>query len=398
MYAVDKSQPPRQWVEQLRRRFPCEREIDRVLTHKMNRRSGPGYSPLTLEALCRAVESLLESELNEPFEISTPRWMSGGASKVQMSFSLTWRQPGVGRTTTPLVLRMEPAESIVETSRLREFQLLKAFAGHLPVPPVYWVDTERKHLPYPGLIYGLARGVTKPTAGTAGVTGVGMHYGKKFRSLLAPQFVEHLKVIHTFDWSQADLSAFDLPGSGTEAVALQLNWWERMWEEDSHEDIPLMHVAMGWMRNNMPPVDRLSMLHGDYRSGNFLFDEADGRITAWLDWELGHLGDRHEDLAWAANVAFGHPDEDSGEFLLGGLMPRSRFFEEYEKASGLPVVQKTLRFYEVLNTYKAAGIVLATGYRIAKSGKTHQDVLVAWLLGIGYKILDELRITLEEVV
>jgi aminoglycoside phosphotransferase (APT) family kinase protein len=359
MYAVDKSQPPREWIEQLRHRFPCEKEVDRVLTQKMSRRNGPGYSPLSLETLTRAVESLLRSELKDPFEVSNSKWLSGGASKIQMSFSLTWKQPGVGRTTTPLVLRMEPAESIVETSRLREFQLIKALAGHLPVPPVYWVDTERKHLPYPGLIYGFAEGVTKPTATNSGVTGLGTHYGKRFQALLAPQFVEHLALIHTLDFSRADLSAFDIPGKGTDAVALQLNWWERMWEEDSHEDIPLMRLAMGWMRNNMPPVDRLSIIHGDYRSGNFLFDEKDGRITAW---------------------------------------PKDEFFETYEKASGLTVDPKKLRFYEILNTYKAAGIVLATGYRIAKNGKTHQDVLVAWLLGIGYKVMDELRTTLEEVV
>lgn len=398
MYAVDKSQPPREWIEHLRYRFPCEKEVDRVLTQKMSRRNGPGYSPLSLETLTRAVESLLRSELKDPFEVSNSRWLAGGASKIQMSFSLTWKQPGVGRTTTPLVLRMEPAESIVETSRLREFQLIKALEGHLPVPPVYWVDTERKHLPYPGLIYGFAEGVTKPTATSAGVTGLGTHYGKRFQALLAPQFVEHLALIHTLDFSKADLSAFDIPGKGTDAVALQLNWWERMWEEDSHEDVPLMRLAMGWMRNNMPPVDRLSIIHGDYRSGNFLFDEKNGRITSWLDWELGHLGDRHEDLSWAAALAFGHPDQESGKFLVGGLLPKDEFFETYEKASGLTVDPKRLRFYEILNTYKAAGIVLATGYRIAKNGKTHQDVLVAWLLGIGYKVMDELRTTLEEVV
>jgi aminoglycoside phosphotransferase (APT) family kinase protein len=39
-------------------------------------------------------------------------------------------------------------------------------------------------------------------------------------------------------------------------------------------------------------------VHGDYRSGNFLLDEGSGRITATLDWESGHLGDRHADLAY----------------------------------------------------------------------------------------------------
>ncbi len=36
-------------------------------------------------------------------------------------------------------------------------------------------------------------------------------------------------------------------------------------------------------------------------------------------------------------------------------------------------------------------IALATGWRIAHNGKTHQDVLVAWIVGIGPKLLAELR-------
>jgi hypothetical protein len=41
-----------------------------------------------------------------------------------MAFELNWNQPGVGRTRSSMVLRMEPPESISETSRLREFQII----------------------------------------------------------------------------------------------------------------------------------------------------------------------------------------------------------------------------------------------------------------------------------
>lgn len=398
MLCIDKNRPTHEWIEYLRKRFPCEKELDRILTRKLQRRAGPPYLPVSLETLVKGTAALLASELKDEFEITEANWLSGGASKLQMGFKLNWNQPGVGRTSTPMVLRMEPSESITETSRLREFQIIKALEGHVPVPPTYWVDAEGKFLPYPAIIYGFAKGVTKPTASTSGVSGVGTHIPESLRVELGAQFVEHLARIHTFDWRAADLSAFDQPALGTQAVEWKLNHWERVWEEDVNEDVPLMRLAMAWLRDNMPPIDHVSVVHGDYRTGNFLYTEDDNRISAWLDWELSYLGDRHEDLAWSTKALFGHPAEDGTTFLVGGFTPTAEFFATYEKASGLPVNPKTLKFYDLFSGYKSVAICLATGVRATRNGKTHQDVLVAWLAGISYSLLEELRTQLEEVL
>lgn len=397
MPTIDKDRPSPAWIAALRSRYRTETEIDRVLTRRMQRRAGPGYSPLPLDTLVRGVESLLRSRIGDDFRVAQARWLSGGASKLQMAFNLSWDRPGVGREETPMVLRMEPAESIVETSRLREFQLIKAFQGVVPVPPVFWCDAGGEHLPYPALVYGFASGVTKPSAAASGVSGLGTHLPPPLRTELAPQFVEHLARIHTFDHAAADLSAFEAPQTGTTQCAeWGVNWWERVWEEDSDEDIPLMRVCAGWLRRNMPVLDRAGIVHADYRLGNFLFTEEDGRISAWLDWELGRIGDRHQDLAWTTSRAFGHLAEDGRTFLTCGLMPETQFLEAYEQASGLKVNPRTVHWYKVYNDYMMATLLLATGYRIAHGGKTHQDVLVTWLMGIGYMLLEEMRALIEE--
>ncbi|PKO89843.1 MAG: phosphotransferase family protein [Betaproteobacteria bacterium HGW-Betaproteobacteria-12] len=398
MNRIDKDRPTHDWIEQLRRRFPCEREIDRVLTRKLQRRAGPPYAPVSLETLVQGTEALIRSELDAPFEILEANWLSGGASKLQMAFKLKWHQPGVGPALTPMVLRMEPSESITETSRLREYQVIKAVEGYLPVPPTYWVDAEGRFLPYPAIVYGFAPGVAKPSASSSGVSGVGTFMPESVRAPLGAQYVEHLAKLHTFDWRQARLDAFDKPAGPTQALEWQLNRWERVWEEDINEDVPLMRLTMAWLRKNMPALDHVSLIHGDYRVGNFLFTEEDNRISAWLDWELSYLGDRHEDLCWATKEAFGHLAEDGKTFLVGGLMPREEFFAAYEKSSGLSVCSATLRYYELFNNYKCVAICLATGCRATRNGKTHQDVLVAWLSGISYTLLDELRRQLEEVL
>ena len=396
MLSIDKNRPSPEWIAQLRKRFPTEAEIDRVLTRKMERRAGPGYKPLPLPELIQGVESLIRSELDTPFQISDARWLAGGASKLQVAFTLSWNRPGVGPEQTPMVLRMEPSESIVETSRKREFQLIRAFEGVVPVPPVFWCDDAGRHLPYPALIYGFAKGVTRPSAAKSGVSGLGTHLPPELRARLAPQFVDHLARIHTFDFTKAQLDAFSVPAAGTtQAAEWGINWWERVWEEDSDEDIPLMRVCAGWLRRNLPVLDRNCVVHSDYRVGNFLYTEEDDRISAWLDWELGRIGDRHQDLAWTTSQAFGHFAEDGKTFLTCGLMPEPAFLEAYEKASGLTVDARSVHWYKVYNNYMMVTLVLATGFRIAHNSKTHQDVLVTWLMGIGYLLLEEQRALIE---
>jgi len=396
---LDKSRPSPEWIAAVRRQFPTEREIDRILTRKLQRRAGAGFRPLTLESLVQGVSSLLKANAVGPFELSDVRWLSGGASKLQVAFTLNWERPdhsgGPARQTTPMVLRMEPAESIVETSRLREYQLIKALEGVVPVPPVYFVDEHGEHLPYPALIYGFATGVAKPATAKSGVTGLGMQLPSEMRPKLAEQFLDHLVKIHTFDYQQAELSAFDIPEAGTQCAQWGVNWWERVWEEDADEDVPLVRMAAAWLRNNLPVLNKPSIVHSDYRTGNFLFTEHDLRITALLDWELGRIGDYHQDLAWTTSRAFGHPSEDGKDFLICGLMPERQFFEEYQRASGLSVDPKTLHWYKVYNDYVMATLVLATGYRVARGGKTHQDVLTTWLIGISGVLLEEMRGLLE---
>ncbi|MES2682000.1 MAG: phosphotransferase family protein [Pseudomonadota bacterium] len=396
MQNIEKSRPSPEWIAALRRRFPTEREVDRVLTRKLERRAGPGFIPLQLETLVKGAESLIRAHIGSNFKLSDARWLSGGASKLQMAFTLDWAPPGKAREVTPMVLRMEPAESIVETSRLREFELIRAFEGIVPVPPVYWCDSLGEHLPYPGLVYGFAQGVAKPSASSSGVSGLGTQLPPELRQKLVPQFVDCLAKIHTRDIASAGLTAFDIPSAGTQCAEWGVNWWERVWEEDSDEDSPLVRLCAGWLRQNMPKLDRASIVHADYRVGNFLFTEHDSRISAWLDWELGKVGDRHQDLAWTTSSGFATRDTDGETVLVCGLMPENAFFEAYEKASGLSINPKTVHWYKVFNNFTILVLLLATGYRIAKGGKTHQDVLVTWLMGISAMLQEEMRGLIEK--
>jgi aminoglycoside phosphotransferase (APT) family kinase protein len=187
-----------------------------------------------------------------------------------------------------------------------------------------------------------------------------------------------------------------VPEVGTTQSALwQLNRARRVWEEDRAEDVPLLEVAASWLERNLPTLDRVSLLHGDYRAGNFLFDEDSRQITAWLDVERGYLGDRHRDLAWITMPHFGTHDDEGG-LLVSGVVPLEEFYTDYEAASGLTVDPERLRYYQVFNAYQLAASSLGTAQRVVRLGRSHQDVLVAWLEGVVYSILAELRTSIGE--
>jgi aminoglycoside phosphotransferase (APT) family kinase protein len=380
----------------LQKNFTLEPAIDRLLIRKLQRRAGAGYNPPTLEQLSQGVNALIAARTGKHYAISNPRWLTGGASKIQMAFSLDWDRPGVGREITPMVLRMEPAESIVETSRLREFQIIKAVEGLVPVPPVFWCDEMGEFLPYPALIYGFAEGVTKPANSTSGVSGAGTTLSDAIRQKLTPQFIDCLAKIHNFDFATADLSAFAKPATGVQCAEWGVDWWERVWEEDGDEEIPLLRLAAAWLRRNMPLLDRPSLVHSDYRLGNFLFTEHDCNITALLDWELGRIGDRHQDLAWTTSKAFATLGSDGKTSLVCSMLPEAEFFAAYEQASGFAINPKTLHWYKVYNNFSLAILIVGSGTRVAKNAKTHQDVLLAWLSGMGYMILDQMRAQIEQ--
>jgi aminoglycoside phosphotransferase (APT) family kinase protein len=391
--------PPDEFIDEMRRRFPTERETDELLVRKLKRRGGPAYVPVTLAQLSDGVQRLLADRLDGAFEISNARWSTGGASKIQMGFDLRWDDPERGPSRDRMMLRMDPAESHNATSRTREFELLRAFEDTLPVPRAYWVDDEARYFPEPVLIYGFLDGVTKPAETRSGqVSGMGTDFGPALRARLAPQFMEHLAAIHTYDARRAAFATMDRPQLGsTESALWQLNRARRIWEEDRGDDVPMMEVAANWLERNVPSLDRVSVVHGDFRSGNFLFDEPSGRITGWLDWERGHLGDRHRDLAWSTQPILGHYDEH-GTYLVCGLVPLDSFYAEYERVSGLSVDPERVRWYRVLNAFSIIASTLGTSYRVVRLGKTHQDVLLARVEGVWPAVAAELTALLEEVL
>ena len=131
-----RSKPTEEVIAGIRKRYPTETEIDTIYTRKMRRRNGPGYQAVTLDCIIEGGQALIEARLGYPVRIEDARWMSGGASKLQVVFDLHWKGEDSceDNAVDRMVLRMEPAASVTESSRRREFEVLKAVDGVIPAP------------------------------------------------------------------------------------------------------------------------------------------------------------------------------------------------------------------------------------------------------------------------
>ena len=60
-----------------------------------------------------------------------------------------------------------------------------------------------------------------------------------------------------------------------------------------------MESLMSWLGENLPHDDgRVSLVHGDYRLDNMIFDASEPRVIALLDWELSTLGHPFADVGY----------------------------------------------------------------------------------------------------
>jgi aminoglycoside phosphotransferase (APT) family kinase protein len=111
---------------------------------------------------------------------------------------------------------------------------------------------------------------------------------------------------------------------------------------------PVFELAFRWLRQNAPAeLAQYHLVHGDFRNGNMIFG-SDG-VRAVLDWEVAHIGDPAEDLAWvcAPPWRFGELDRP-----VGGLGSRQQLFEAFEAATGERVDPARVHYWEVLGSLR----------------------------------------------
>ena len=278
----------------------------------------------------------------------------GGASRETYRFRAQY-----GGRDRGLILRRDPPASVIETERTTEYRAYEAFHGlGLPVPEPIALELDAGPLERPFFIMEEVEDCQ--TGASMSPDPFGPHAAK-----IGQQFFTVMGKIAAADPRDVGLGDFE-GEQDIHAVAMhEVARWEKVVDEDEIEPQPIVRAAIRWLKKNPPPPSqKISVVHGDYRTGNFLYD-ANGDIRAILDWDLSHLGDPLEDLGWAID-----PLWSGGAPKVGGMLPREEALAIWEKASGLKAAPKALHWWEIFASLKGAAIWISAAREYAEGRNT----------------------------
>jgi aminoglycoside phosphotransferase (APT) family kinase protein len=156
------------------------------------------------------------------------------------------------------------------------------------------------------------------------------------RERLLQQCAQALAAIHRADPHGVGLTQAD-----------QLTEWRQRLDEMG-DTTATFEWAFRWLDGHRPAESPRRLVHGDFRMGNLIVDESG--LAAVLDWELVHIGEVYEDLAWFCIRAwrFGAPEH----LGAGGLGSVERFLTAYEAAAGEPVDRDAFRWWLTVATLR----------------------------------------------
>ena len=281
----------------------------------------------------------------------------------QETFTLAVR---TGRKRREFVVKREPVSGLLEPYDLEpEFRVLHALSDDpLPSPPTPWFERNPRVLDR--AFYVMERLPGEVPIPAAKPDGAGPFIDAE-RAALAPQVVRALAHLHAVDWRVRELGFLGDPGPGRAAATREIDRWAARLQRSAFPVPPLLAEALLWLRRHAPATDEVTLVHGDYRLGNFLVARAGARtrLTGILDWEMVHLGDPLEDVAWCAS-----PLWRAGGELASCLLPPDAFAAAYATAAGRVADPERLRFYDVLALVKMS-VIMLTGMRGFLDGRTH---------------------------
>jgi aminoglycoside phosphotransferase (APT) family kinase protein len=200
------------------------------------------------------------------------------------------------------VLRRQPPGKLLKSAHAvdREYRVLAALADTVvPVPRVFHLCEDRGLIGSMFFIMEFCNGRIFWDASIAEVE-------RAERTAIYDEMNRVLAEIHKVDVDAVGLGDYGKPGNYFER---QYDRWSSQYRASELRRIEPMEALMQWLDGHLPPDDgRMSLVHGDFRLDNIIFDYESPRAIALLDWELSTLG---------------HPYADVGYLCMQMRMPRN---------------------------------------------------------------------------
>lgn len=168
-----------------------------------------------------------------------------------------------------------------------------------------------------------------------------------------------LAELHMVDIDAVGLTEFGPPGNYFER---QIGRWSKQYRASETDPIPAMDKLMELLVTQMPTDDgQRTLVHGDYRIDNMMFQKDGTKCLAVLDWELSTIGHPYADLA-SVIMQWQMPTGTEGRGLAGidrstlGLPTDAEFIAQYCQRRGLPGIDN-FGFYLSFCFFRMSAII-----------------------------------------
>lgn len=274
------------------------------------------------------------------------------------------------------VLRRPPLGHVLESAHDmgRENRIVSALTDSgVPVAPTFGFCDDPDVNGAPFYVMGFVEGQVLHDSEVAGALPAAE------RQALGLNVIDVLATLHNLNPDDVGLGTL---GRKEAYLARQLKRWNKQWEASKTHEIPEMEESSRRLAEQMPEQIGATIVHGDYRLGNFMV--GDGRIRAVLDWELCTLGDPLADVGYLLN-SWTQPGEVEGDITptaIGGFPGREVLCERYEAATGRDLAG--INYYRAFSHWRLAAIGQGVykRYLVGAMGENREMDLDAYKLSV----------------
>ena len=274
-----------------------------------------------------------------------------GFSAENFIIDLTWLEGSTPRDARYVVRRQSKSLMFPGRSFSREWRIQDALARKtdLPVPKIFAHEDDEAVLDGRFYVMEYLRGETPPAV-SPHETGMLVDLSTKARRKLWFSGLAELGKLHRLDARELGLDFMSQPAQDGSELTTLLDYWEQHYLSSSDgKPLPLMVDAIAWLRSNRLEEREPSVVWGDARIGNMLFDEEQNCVGI-VDWELTSLGEPLQDLAYWT-YSDDHFIHIASQGALSGWPSSDETIAAYEAASGQVVDRKRLAYYRLVAGY-----------------------------------------------